>query len=107
MAGGGSNEDDKSRPLVLKNKAPRWHEQFHYWCLNFRGGVTIASVKNFQLIAVVKLPPPPPQLDHDKNILLFGKVGKDMFMMDYRYPLSAFQAFAICLSSFDTKLACE
>jgi hypothetical protein len=27
--------------------------------------------------------------------------------MDYRYPLSAFQAFAICLSSFDTKLACE
>jgi hypothetical protein len=27
--------------------------------------------------------------------------------MDYGYPLSAFQAFAICLSSFDTKLACE
>jgi hypothetical protein len=27
--------------------------------------------------------------------------------MDYSYPLSAFQAFAICLSSFDTKLACE
>jgi hypothetical protein len=27
--------------------------------------------------------------------------------MDYRYPLSAFQAFAICLSSFDTKPACE
>jgi hypothetical protein len=27
--------------------------------------------------------------------------------MDYRYPLSAFQAFAICLTSFDTKLACE
>ncbi|KAK2969457.1 hypothetical protein RJ640_011354 [Escallonia rubra] len=33
--------------------------------------------------------------------------GSDMFTMDYRYPLSAFQAFAICLSSFDTKLACE
>ncbi|KAG8086596.1 hypothetical protein GUJ93_ZPchr0010g10715 [Zizania palustris] len=31
---------------------------------------------------------------------LFGKVAKDM---DYRYPLSAFQAFAICLTSFDTK----
>jgi hypothetical protein len=27
--------------------------------------------------------------------------------MDYRYPISAFQAFAICLSSFDTKIACE
>ncbi|KAJ9560340.1 hypothetical protein OSB04_005500 [Centaurea solstitialis] len=44
---------------------------------------------------------------HDKVILQFGKVGKDIFTMDYRYPLSAFQAFAICLSSFDTKLACE
>jgi hypothetical protein len=27
--------------------------------------------------------------------------------MDYSYPLSAFQAFAICLTSFDTKPACE
>ncbi|GFP81708.1 tubby-like F-box protein 6 [Phtheirospermum japonicum] len=75
----------------MKNKAPRLHEQFQYWCLNFRGGVTIASVKNFQLIAVVKLPPPSTQSDHDKNILKFGKVGKDMFTMDYRYPLSAFR----------------
>nr|KAJ0185873.1 hypothetical protein LSAT_V11C900503380 [Lactuca sativa] len=47
------------------------------------------------------------QPEHDKVILQFGKVGKDMFTMDYRYPLSAFQAFAICLSNFDTKLACE
>ncbi|XP_071736897.1 tubby-like F-box protein 8 isoform X3 [Rutidosis leptorrhynchoides] len=114
-------ESEKSKlPLVLKNKAPRWHEQLQCWCLNFKGRVTIASVKNFQLIAVQ--PPaaaaqPQPaaaggssqaaQPEHDKVILQFGKVGKDMFTMDYRYPLSAFQAFAICLSSFDTKLACE
>ncbi|XP_076888275.1 tubby-like F-box protein 10 [Bidens hawaiensis] len=103
-------------PLVLKNKAPRWHEQLQCWCLNFKGRVTIASVKNFQLIAA-KPPPaaaaapgtsqPAAQVEQDKVILQFGKVGKDMFTMDYRYPLSAFQAFAICLSSFDTKLACE
>ncbi|VFQ96335.1 unnamed protein product [Cuscuta campestris] len=111
--------DGKVGPLVLKNKAPRWHEQLQCWCLNFRGRVTVASVKNFQLIATATAaagqpttgvptgsqPPPPP--DQDKIILQFGKVGKDMFTMDYRYPLSAFQAFAICLSSFDTKLACE
>lgn len=114
---GGSiiNDDDdgKTRPLVLKNKPPRWHEQLQCWCLNFRGRVTVASVKNFQLIAATQPPagaptpsqPAPPE--HDKIILQFGKVGKDMFTMDYRYPLSAFQAFAICLSSFDTKLACE
>lgn len=110
----------KDRPLILRNKAPRWHEQLQCWCLNFRGRVTVASVKNFQLIAATSPAPdapvpsqPPPQptqpthSDHDKIILQFGKVGKDMFTMDYRYPLSAFQAFAICLSSFDTKLACE
>lgn len=107
-------EEGKDKPLVLRNKAPRWHEQLQCWCLNFRGRVTVASVKNFQLIAAnqpsagAPTPSQPaPSSDHDKIILQFGKVGKDMFTMDYRYPLSAFQAFAICLSSFDTKLACE
>ncbi|XP_034702084.1 tubby-like F-box protein 8 [Vitis riparia] len=107
------DEEGKARPLVLKNKAPRWHEQLQCWCLNFRGRVTVASVKNFQLIAATQpaagapTPSQPAPPEHDKIILQFGKVGKDMFTMDYRYPLSAFQAFAICLSSFDTKLACE
>eukprot|EP00253_Pinus_taeda_P016342 PITA_16342 len=101
----GSNLKDE--PLVLKNKAPRWHEQLQCWCLNFKGRVTVASVKNFQLVAAPEPNPSVSQNDCDKVILQFGKVGKDMFTMDYRYPLSAFQAFAICLSSFDTKLACE
>ncbi|GMH17109.1 hypothetical protein Nepgr_018950 [Nepenthes gracilis] len=113
---GPRDEEDggKDMPLVLRNKAPRWHEQLQCWCLNFRGRVTVASVKNFQLIAATQpasgapmAPQPLQPTDHDKVILQFGKVGKDMFTMDYRYPLSAFQAFAICLSSFDTKLACE
>ncbi|PKA64785.1 Tubby-like F-box protein 8 [Apostasia shenzhenica] len=111
--GDGSIEEIKEQPLVLRNKAPRWHEQLQCWCLNFRGRVTVASVKNFQLIAAnppaagAPTPSQPAQSDHDKIILQFGKVAKDTFTMDYRYPLSAFQAFAICLSSFDTKLACE
>ncbi|CAH8294718.1 unnamed protein product [Eruca vesicaria subsp. sativa] len=105
----GEGKERVSPPLVLKNKPPRWHEQLQCWCLNFRGRVTVASVKNFQLIAANQ---PQPQTSGqsdgpDKIILQFGKVGKDMFTMDFRYPLSAFQAFAICLSSFDTKLACE
>lgn len=89
-------------PMVLKNKPPRWHDQLQCWCLNFRGRVTVASVKNFQLVEGGT------GNDSDKPVLLqFGKIGKDTFTMDYRYPLSAFQAFAICLSSFDTKVACE
>ncbi|MBA0557774.1 hypothetical protein Golob_014818 [Gossypium lobatum] len=91
--------------LVLRNKSPRWHEQLQCWCLNFHGRVTVASVKNFQLVASPENGPAGPE--HEKIILQFGKVGKDLFTMDYRYPISAFQAFAICLSSFDTKIACE
>lgn len=94
-------------PLVLKNKAPRWHEQLQCWCLNFRGRVTVASVKNFQLVAAVESFHNVSSADQERVILQFGKIGKDIFTMDYRYPLSAFQAFAICLSSFDTKPACE
>lgn len=70
------------------------------WCLNFYGRVTLASVKNFQLV----------EEDDDENqkpLLQFGKVGSDVFTMDFRRPLSAVQAFAICLSTFDFKLACE
>lgn len=126
ISGGAQHNEDvhaKERPLVLCNKEPRWHEQLQCWCLNFRGRVTVASVKNFQLIGAPQLdavssessqeaqqqtqPSSSSTSDHDKVILQFGKVASDMFTMDYRYPLSAFQAFAICLTSFDSKLACE
>lgn len=95
----------KDGVLILRNKSPRWHEQLQCWCLNFHGRVTVASVKNFQLVASPENGPAGPE--HEKIILQFGKVGKDLFTMDYRYPISAFQAFSICLSSFDTKIACE
>ncbi|XP_051127800.1 tubby-like F-box protein 3 [Andrographis paniculata] len=97
--------DQVDTPLVLQNKAPRWHEQLQCWCLNFHGRVTAASVKNFQLVASPENGLSVPE--HDRVVLQFGKVGKDEFTMDYGYPISAFQAFAICLSSFDTKIACE
>lgn len=96
-----------AEPLVLKNKSPRWHEQLQCWCLNFRGRVTVASVKNFQLVAAVDPSHNVSAEQQDRVILQFGKIGKDIFTMDYRYPLSCFQAFAICLSTFDTKPACE
>ena len=37
-------------PLQLMNKAPHWNETLRCWCLNFRGRVKLASVKNFQLV---------------------------------------------------------
>lgn len=93
--------------LVLENKSPWRNEQLQCWNLNFKGRVTVASVKNFQLLAAVDPSLKIPATEQEKVILQFGKIGKDIFTMDYCYPLSAFQAFAICLSSFDTKPACE
>ncbi|TYG59324.1 hypothetical protein ES288_D08G293100v1 [Gossypium darwinii] len=95
-----------SSHTVLKNKAPRWHEHLQCWCLNFHGRVTVASVKNFQLSATVD-PNSGGEVDNETVVLQFGKVGEHTFTMDYRQPLSAFLAFAICLTSFGTKLACE
>ncbi|XP_008810717.1 tubby-like F-box protein 5 [Phoenix dactylifera] len=107
LAGSPMPATARCEPLILKNKAPRWHEQLQCWCLNFRGRVTVASVKNFQLVAAVDPSNQVSLAEQERVILQFGKIGKDIFTMDFRYPLSAFQAFAICLSSFDTKPACE
>lgn len=57
-------------------------------------------MKNFQLVAAVDSSHNVSAVEQEKVILQFGKIGKDIFTMDYRYPLSAYQAFAICLSSF-------
>ena len=46
-------------------------------------------------------------LSVDYVVMQFGRVAEDVFTMDYRFPLCALQAFAIALSSFDSKLACE
>ena len=46
-------------------------------------------------------------LQHQVSLVVCMQVGKDRFTMDYRHPINAFQAFGICLSSFDNKLGCE
>jgi hypothetical protein len=36
--------------LVLHNKQPQWNEESQSYVLNFGGRVTLASVKNFQVV---------------------------------------------------------
>lgn len=44
-------KDRHFRDLIyLINKPPRWNEQVGAYVLNFNGRVTMASVKNFQLV---------------------------------------------------------
>ncbi|XP_067628582.1 protein king tubby isoform X3 [Eurosta solidaginis] len=84
--------------VELHNKTPVWNDETQSYVLNFHGRVTQASVKNFQLVH---------DSDPDYIVMQFGRTSEDVFTMDYRYPLCALQAFAIALSSFDGKIACE
>eukprot|EP00908_Phaeocystis_cordata_P002684 Transcript_12929.p6 GENE.Transcript_12929~~Transcript_12929.p6 ORF type:complete len:134 (-),score=57.75 Transcript_12929:295-696(-) len=58
---------------------------------DFGGRVRKISVKNFML----EDPNCP-----GRTVLLFGRVGKDTFALDYAAPLNAVQAFAIAMTSF-------
>lgn len=87
---------DSDAIMFLANKRPKWDDSVGGHVLNFQGRVTMSSVKNFQLGC--------DELG-DETVLQFGRVGKNKFTMDFQYPLSAVQAFAICLSSLDGKLA--
>ncbi|XP_042722556.1 tubby-related protein 3 isoform X1 [Lagopus leucura] len=89
---------DLENLIELHNKAPVWNDDSQSYVLNFHGRVTQASVKNFQIVH---------DNDPDYIVMQFGRVAEDVFTLDYNYPLCALQAFAIGLSSFDSKLACE
>lgn len=83
---------------LYESRQPKWNEDIGSFVLNFNNRVNLASVKNFQLI----------DPNDDSNIVLqFGKAKIDEFIMDVQWPMSLFQAFAICLSSFDSKIACD
>ena len=53
--------------------------------LNFYGRVTMASVKNFQLVSTE---------DFDRIILQFGRVARDEFTMDFQVTQHQFRSIA-------------
>ncbi|BBN14529.1 hypothetical protein Mp_6g12440 [Marchantia polymorpha subsp. ruderalis] len=79
---------DLHKMVIMRNKDPAWNNKKMCYALNFNGRLTKDE-------------------DPGNIILQFGKVGKDAYNMDYKYPMSALQAFAIALSSLDKKIACE
>eukprot|EP00004_Rigifila_ramosa_P003864 TRINITY_DN1414_c0_g1_i1.p1 TRINITY_DN1414_c0_g1~~TRINITY_DN1414_c0_g1_i1.p1 ORF type:complete len:524 (-),score=127.02 TRINITY_DN1414_c0_g1_i1:54-1409(-) len=82
---------------LLKNKSPTWNAALRGYVLDFYGRVTKKSSKNFQLVYASE-----PSKEDQKTLMLFGRTDQDTFTLDYQYPLTALQAFAICLSAFDT-----
>ena len=92
-------EYDARAALVAMVNQPPVYERGNYR-LNFFGRVTVPSVKNFQLIQDTKVTTA--QGVDDKGLLLqFGKIGEDRFHLDFRSPLTPFQAFTIALAQFN------
>ena len=63
----------------------------------------LASIKNFILIDNSYSLEDEDEAD---NVIVFGKVDENTFSVEYRYPLSLFQAFGIVMSEFDFKINC-
>mmetsp|Transcript_42363 Transcript_42363/g.70457 ORF Transcript_42363/g.70457 Transcript_42363/m.70457 type:complete len:170 (+) Transcript_42363:41-550(+) len=84
--------------LFLTNVEPHLNQATARHSLNFNGRVTVGSVKNMQLYETTK-----------PNVILcqFGKVGNDEFTLDFTWPLTPLQAFAVGISSLAYKLANE
>ena len=95
------NEDpslqDNFGLMSLQNRPPWWNVDLAAFVLNFGGRVSVASVKNFQLCD---------REDHENIMLQFGRIdGRHSFTMDFSYPLSPVQAFAISISSLQSKIS--
>mmetsp|Transcript_56047 Transcript_56047/g.133517 ORF Transcript_56047/g.133517 Transcript_56047/m.133517 type:complete len:508 (+) Transcript_56047:30-1553(+) len=80
----------------MENIAPRWDKKLNSYALPFFGRVKKASAKNFQLV-----------VDADPNtiFLIFGKISKDVFCLDFRSPLSPLDAVAIASTALAKKRA--
>ncbi|MED6143551.1 hypothetical protein PIB30_007500 [Stylosanthes scabra] len=95
-------EEELQRVHQLFSKVPLYNKISKQFELDFRDKgrteLTIQrSVKNFQLTL---------EENGKQTILQLGRLGKSKFVMDYRYPLTGYQAFCICLASIDAKLCC-
>ena len=85
---------DFSKIMVLQNKEPVWNPDIDAYTLDFYSYVKLPSKKNFQLVEASNI---------NKLYLMFGKVEIDKFHIDFQYPLSLFDGFAIALSALDRK----
>lgn len=110
-AGEGDISVDITIPVsaLLATRKPRWNDKMEAWTMDFKGRVIKASKKNFQLVAVpLAFASDPSTYTAESSstpALLFGKVEKDRYSLDFAAPLGPTQAFAIALTTFASKLA--
>ncbi|OAY70528.1 Tubby-like protein 4 [Ananas comosus] len=97
-------EEKRDRAHQLYSRSPYYNYATKRYELDFReragraGHRVQTSVKNFQLTV---------EENGRQTILQLGRIGKSKYIMDFRYPLTGYQAFCICLASIDSKLCCS
>lgn len=77
---------------VMANKQPLWNEATQVYQLDFGGRVTQESAKNFQI-----------ELD-GRQVMQFGRIDGNAYILDFQYPFSAVQAFAVSLANVTQRL---
>ncbi|KAK5649822.1 hypothetical protein RI129_000851 [Pyrocoelia pectoralis] len=80
------------REFVMHNKAPMWNESSQVYQLDFGGRVTQESAKNFQIEF------------RGKQVMQFGRIDGNAYTLDFQYPFSALQAFAVALANVTQRL---
>ncbi|XP_066582031.1 tubby-related protein 4 [Prorops nasuta] len=88
----GHKQEITRRELVMHNKAPMWNESSQVYQLDFGGRVTQESAKNFQIEF------------RDKQVMQFGRIDGNAYTLDFQYPFSALQAFAVALANVTQRL---
>ncbi|XP_050392635.1 tubby-related protein 4 [Patella vulgata] len=78
--------------FVMHNKAPLWNENSQVYQLDFGGRVTQESAKNFQIEF------------RGKQVMQFGRIDSNAYTLDFQYPFSTIQAFAVALANVTQRL---
>ena len=93
----------RQRDVCMVNALPEWDPVLKIHSLKFNGRATEVSVKNFKLIRD-GVQSSGGSADSDDDAMFFlrlGKISKDTFNVDYRWPMTPLQAFGIALTSFE------
>ncbi|XP_011497205.1 PREDICTED: tubby-related protein 4 [Ceratosolen solmsi marchali] len=88
----GYESEATRREIIMHNKAPMWNEANQVYQLDFGGRVTQESAKNFQIEF------------RGNQVMQFGRIQGNAYTLDFQYPFSAIQAFAVALASVTQRL---
>lgn len=69
-----------------------WNEQSQVYQLDFGGRVTLESAKNFQIEL------------KNKQVIQFGRIENNCYTLDFEWPFSPLQAFAVALANITQRL---